>query len=488
MKKTLKQLIAVIIAVVLFIGGLRAVTELTRVKVATTRDLSYKSFFDHTGEYDVLFFGTSHVMFGVNPLEIWKEYRIRSYNWGSPVCSPPSIYWKILNVLNYSTPELIVVDCYGSTWKDKTVNSYRVHEAFDAFPMSYTKYIAINDLMKNETRMDDGEVYSKREIYGQFFLLSDYHNRWASLNATDFRNDYIDTKGCEFDRNVDVPIEISNTKAKLDITDDMTGVVYLKKIIEECQNRHIPILLTYLPFPTGDDTKMESNMIEDIANEYGVNYINFTDLNVVNPDTDYADTYNHLNTAGQKKVSEYLGQYILDNYDIPNQLDPESSARWDKWYTQYQKYENSFLPDTESLSTYLMMLYRNSNTIIIDLNDNAILNDPVYYDLLSSIGNGVKAIGQNTDFIILIKGESTVLNDFRTNGIIQETESGTFSYISDESGYSLNLNGTPIFHASSDDRSYVMINVTDGEETIDTVKFVYTPSKDVESAERYTMP
>lgn len=354
-KKTAQQVMSVLVTICLLVSCLNYIQELTRAKSAETRDMSYSTYFDYAEDYDVLFFGTSHVMYGISPLEIWNEYGITSYNWGSPHCSLPSTYWKLRNVLDYETPKLVVVDCCLATWTAKTYGVYRIHQAFDAFPLSYTKWMTVNDLMKDEMAYV-GLTYTDSERYSILFPLFHYHTRWGELQKEDFINEFVDTKGYELRLEVAEPDEISNTSEKTEITEDMSGVIYLERIIEECQNRDIPVLLTYLPFSIDETSKKESNMIQDIADKYGVNYVNFTNLDVVNYKTDYADS-SHMNIFGQKKVSEYLGEYILENYEIEDRRDSAIASQWNAWYEEYKEYETELINSQDSPNTYLMLLY-----------------------------------------------------------------------------------------------------------------------------------
>lgn len=478
-KRIAQQVMSVLVTVCILVSSLCYIQQLTKLKDDFK---NYSTYFDYAEDYDILYFGTSHVMNGINPLEIWNEYGITSYNWGSPTCTLPSIYWRLRNVLDYETPKLIVVDCFRAIWSFKTYNRSRTHQAFDVFPLSYTKWMAINDLMKDEAKMEDGLIYTDLERYSVLFPLCEYHTRWEELQKRDFVSDFIDTKGCEFKINVAEPIEISNTSEKTEITEDMVGVIYLERIIEECQNRNIPLLLTYLPFPTDETCKKESNMIQDIADKYGVNYVNFTNLDVVNYQTDYSDASSHMNITGQKKVSEYLGEYILVNYEIEDRRGSKIADQWNDWYEEYKEYESGFIKSQDNLNTYLMLLYNSTNDIIIDLKENDLVANNVYKDLLSNVGSGTDKINEATDFIIVHEGETIVLDNFRENGVMKESEIGIVSFWYGDSEYGIYIDGSEYYTESIDDNASLRIRVTKSDKVLDDVQFVYnvdTESTDV---------
>lgn len=473
-KRIAQQVMSILVTICLLVGSLYYIQQLTRVKSSVMRDMFYSTYFDYAEDYDVIYFGSSHVMYGINPLEIWDEYGITSYNWGGPTCTLPSIYWKLRNVLDYETPKLVVVDCFRSIWPCKTYNRYQIHEAFDAFPFSYTKWMSINDLMKDEAKMEDGLIYTDAERYSVLFPLCDYHTRWAELQKGDFVREFVDTKGCECTINVAEPIEIHNTSEKTEITKDMVGVIYLERVIEECQSRNIPLLLTYLPFPTDETWKKESNMIQGIADKYGVNYVNFTNFDVVNYQTDCSDPSSHLNLAGQKKVSEYLGEYILVNYEIEDRRDSAIADQWNAWYEEYKEYVTEFIKSQDDLKSYLMLLYNYSDDVIIDLKENSLISNNVYKDLLSNVGSGTDQINETTDFIIVHAGNTIVLDDFRENGVSKETKIGTVSLCYVDSEYSIYIDGNEYYTESMDTNVSLRIRATKNDNLLDDVRFEYT--------------
>ena len=340
----IKRALAVIATLALLVGGIFSVQEVTRIKTTEITDLTYRTFFENPEQYDVVFFGTSHVLYGISPFDIWDECRITSYNWASPACTIPSDYWKLINILDYHTPRVVVVDCYDVTTTYKSMNEYRLHEAFDGFPLSYHKYLSIKDLMYEQKRMEDGMVYSREEEINLLFPISAYHSRWDSLEEVDFKNDCVDTKGASLLAGVAEPIEISDTTEKTEISSEMVGVTYLKKIVEECNNRDISVLFVYIPFPVPDGWKMEANMVHDLADECGVEYVDFTELNVVDYDKDCYDSNSHLNLFGQEKVSRYIGRYIADNYNVQiHSSNTEIGMEWDELYEQYKVYRNELI-------------------------------------------------------------------------------------------------------------------------------------------------
>ncbi len=454
-KRIGKRTLAVILTIALFAAGLYGMQELTRAKTARARDLRYKTFFANPEEYEVIFLGSSHMMYGVNPMVIWNKTGITSFNWGSPTCTIPSSYWKLQNIMDYETPKLVVLDCFRASWIQKTYNEYRLHEALDAFPLSYTKYLAVNDLMRGEAYKENDGVYTDVQRYNLLFPLYAYHSRGEELEKTDFVNDYTDTKGCEFEINVATPIEISHTKESTPVTPDMQGIVYLKKTIAYCQEQGIPILLTYLPYPTDEPWKMESNMIAPIAEEYGVPYLNFTDMDVVDYDTDYSDPDSHMNISGQEKVSEFLADYIATHYEIAPMRDDETvRAEWDALYDAYEETKREDLKQELSLRSYLMLLRKTSDHVIVKINDPSVLESPVHLRLLYGMMTEQKTLDEDTAYIVLSDGHTELFG--REDAALSGIGSDVTDLLAD------------------DETSSLRIVTVEGEELVNDVSFSYT--------------
>lgn len=72
---------------------------------------------------------------------------------------------------------------------------------------------------------------------------------------------------------------------------------------------------------------------------WGVNYISpETILEVLDIESDYVNSYednSHLNFYGATKFTTFIGNYIKENYDVPDRRDNPAYATWNTYYTQY---------------------------------------------------------------------------------------------------------------------------------------------------------
>ena len=70
----------------------------------------------------------------------------------------------------------------------------------------------------------------------------------------------------------------------------------------------------------------------DKIEEYGFDYLSLHDkMQEVGLDNrnDFYD-WNHVNLSGADKVTSYLGQYLVENYDLPDNRNNHEYESWNK--------------------------------------------------------------------------------------------------------------------------------------------------------------
>ncbi len=348
----------------------------------------YHTFYEQREDFDVLFFGTSHVEDGVFPMELWKDYGITSYNLGGSGNSVPTNYWILVNALDYANPDLVVVDVANVSF-DVKINSISWQQVcMDQFPLSMNKVRAMYDLFDDKEALDKDGVLCYERRWEMLFPFMAYHSRWTDLHRSDFRR-----KGNSSQKGAKYKIRVAEPAKRPMISEDEVleketlGLVYLRKIIELCQSRDIDVLLTFLPFPAMPERQKGANSTSKIAKEYGVHYIDFVRMgNVVDYTTDLFDSTSHLNPSGARKVTRYLGEYIATHYDVPDRRKDEQYRQWDKDYDTYVNYKIKYLKKQDSIEKYLMLLSDEGfESCVYVRKDSPILEDERLVKLLHNI-------------------------------------------------------------------------------------------------------
>ena len=238
-------------------------------------------------------------------------------------------------------------------------NSSDVHTAFDCYSISKTKIEALDDLMDDPNAVDDDGVAYVDMKWEYLFTLGKYHARWSELTDTDFHPVYNREKGA---KSVIAVADVGDYDL---IDEDMateesgqTGFVYLRKIIEDCQARGIDVLLVHLPYPANEQQQMDANAVAYIAEDYGLNYIDFVSMDqVADYATDCFDAHEHLNPSGARKVSDYLGRYITEHYDVADRRGEAAYAAWADDAAAYREKKRTDFERQSDLVCALMLLH-----------------------------------------------------------------------------------------------------------------------------------
>lgn len=396
----------------------------------------YQPFYEAEENFDVLFFGTSHGANGFSPMELWKNYGIVSYNLSQHSEYPAVTYWKVLDALQYTEPSLIVVDTYLAATDTKLPEpkdySY-VHKSLDGMPFSLLKLKAVCDLVP--------DLNHRAEFLWNFVM---YHNRYNDLDIGDFHPEYSVEKGGESRVGVlslGAPSLVGQDQ--LDEREwllELTGFQYLQKIIDVCKERKIPLLFVNLPYFCDENDQKTSNSMKVWCESQKVGYLNlFYKEGLIDFSTDLYD-YGHLNPAGYGKVNDYLGQYISENYNVPDRREDAEFAHWNKDYQTYVNHLGEKIRETDNLFVYLMMLQNENFGYTVTVNSaSGALHNPYLNPFWKALGAETEAVGQDTLFLVGDGG--TAASYVNPSQLHLDTSFGQISYTcEDEVTQTMNVN------------------------------------------------
>ena len=107
--RNFKRIAVVCATLGLIAGGIYVHSRMVRRDDVTEE----KSSFFNDRNYDVLFFGTSHVRMGCIPFQLWKDYGITSYNLAVSAMQIDTAYYAIKEACYYHKPKIAVLDVYS---------------------------------------------------------------------------------------------------------------------------------------------------------------------------------------------------------------------------------------------------------------------------------------------------------------------------------------------------------------------------------------
>ena len=478
MHKNIKNILSAFVLLVVIFCSIIKVSNFLELKESDSRYLSY---FRGNDNYDVIFIGSSHVRHGFFPMELWDNYGITSYNLAGNGNTIPISYWMLVNALDYHIPKVVVMDVYDM-WPGRLFSESwgQVHTSLDAVPMSINKYRMVKDLFSDETLTDGSgnSIYNKR--WELLWNLGEYHTRWSSLEKDDFATQKeleIKSriwKGAAPLINVVKREETYYSLSSENLEYDMLSKKYLEKIIRICKQNDIELLLINTGYDCNEESKYFADSIYELANKYEITYIDFTQNNIINFNTDLHSTGHntHVNFSGAIKFTNYIGKILQEKYLLEDHRDDEN---YEQWWFDLQSYENSkkdYLISQTNLLNYLLLLYDDNYKIIFEVKNKNLLLDN--REMFINLGINVNYCSSNKNLITvnLADGKVEYFENRYISGSTWNTQIGELCLSVDTQGaYSMYLDGEKLYTLSSDTQPGINITVIRNTEIIDTRSF-----------------
>ena len=326
---------------------------------------SYYSFPKDT--FDVVFLGSSIMMYGVQPLEMYGEYGIAAYNLSTGNQSLGISYYLAKEVIARDHPSVIVLDCSRSIQAEEDTKIAYMHYVTDNMPL----------LSGNRIRMIT-ELRERGEWNELLLPLVAYHSRWDELGKPDGR--VRSKEGMYGSRSMASMNEVIPLQEPVRVENALSDSArtYLEKIVDLCDENNTSLVLVSLPLPGKNEFwgQEEYNLrwsaseeIAELAREKDVEYINYmTRAEEIGLDleTDFFDG-EHMNRWGAEKFSRLLAKQIREKYGLPDRRGEGGAYdRIEKDYSRYPLYRmQSCLQNASSL-------HRIADTLAEDAHDKPV--------------------------------------------------------------------------------------------------------------------
>ena len=349
MHTNMKRGFSILMIVLLVTGGISAVDK---VLAHTDSYFQYAPFLTDETEYDVLFFGSSHVEYAVSPMQLYREYGLTSYNMASSGASIGASCWLMKIALQYHKPKIAVLDVFLVHKENTYIKTGFLHTMLDAFPLTPTKVEAILNLYRSwDMRMEF------------IFPFSLYHNRWSDTSRPiAFKNLLCQpartrNKGGKYKTGITKALSYDLLPTSEVNRGRTAGKKYIRWFIDLCRKEGILPVLMLVPYPSDPERQKWQNSVYQIAEEEGVPYLDLLQEEIVDPETDFFDADSHLNLHGSSKVTRRIGELMKTLEDLPDhRLIKEDSEKWDAWYSSYDMELTEALQTKKGLETILVFL------------------------------------------------------------------------------------------------------------------------------------
>ena len=269
---------------------------------------------------DALFVGSSHIMAGVSPTQIWQQNQYTSYvmySWSQP---PWTTYHYVKEALKTQKPKVIVVDGYNYTYGNFSFLPENADSVSDGFSLQ---------MPPSFNRMALAAAMSRCQKNGQklynYSPVMRFHARWQYLAKEDFTYPFqshpTTAKGFG-------PLYEHRAVTQLPMPAHLSeGVLYshaeeyLRKLIHLCDKNKIPLMIMTTPYQFLPGEYEVFERIKRICKENNVSYLNYNEPHLVKESnfdyaTDMAEN-EHVNYRGSAKITAHLGKYLANHYQLP---------------------------------------------------------------------------------------------------------------------------------------------------------------------------
>ena len=306
-KQALRCICFLVIAGVIF-AGLTNVFERKTITGVWNYTAKVNGYFNaQPNSIDVVCFGSSHMYCSINPIVLEKKYGISAYVLATQQQPVKASYYYMLQALKNQSPKVFIFETFMVNWDKKNLTDAIIADATEPLPMSLNKLQMIADLTKG------------REPKVPYFLtLFKYHDRWKELQRQDFtfeRKEMSDaTKGYVYLEDA-TPVT-KNLFDQPPVINDISSedLEYLEKMVALCRENNIQLILLYAPFSMDESNYNTCYTVEHFADEHELDFINGYEL-ITTIDFDFdKDFYDvgHMNCNGSSKLTEYVGNYLID--------------------------------------------------------------------------------------------------------------------------------------------------------------------------------
>ena len=203
------------------------------------------------------------------------------------------------------------------------------------------------------------------------------------------------------------------------------GLEEIEKFIQKCKAEKIEVLLVTLPYSADKEQRLYSIKLSEVASKYGVNYINFNERDFfVDENTDFSDQ-SHLNIAGAKKMTGFLGRYISENYDVPDRrTEKEYSDKWDEDYAAYYDMIKQKMIEETELKKVLLMCNDKAFTTLVYIDATHQFQSADLIGKLINDNPTAHIIDRDTALSIIGEDESELFEQKQAYIWVYDTETG----------------------------------------------------------------
>lgn len=414
MKQVVKAVAFLLVGVIL-IGGVSQVL-CGKWTDANKETYTTKEFYAlEENSIEVFIVGSSQIVTGVSSMAMYENYGISAFGLGTGNAPMAGNYHWLKECQKTQDISLVAIEV---SMLYEPTKQFLFRRAFDPMKLSLNKLEAVNE----QSRAYDGDG-----VLSYVFPMIKYHNRWKELTEEDFvlhEQDSLVYRGNVMKSGVKpVPYEkvIIDNDAPRNIDMEADQLEYFEKILSYCKENGWDVVLFKTPKTSWSLSKSEG--VSALAEQYDVPFLDFNYDKLMkeikfDPMRDLRDA-DHPNLRGAEKISDYLGKYLKENYDLKDYRQDGTEPVNMELY--YEDQEDCYLKMSTEPVEYLENLGNDRYGVIVQLTGD------ISESWNSAVQKEFAGLGFKTD-ISTLSGRNYIGVIERGNCVFEESLDGPLEY------------------------------------------------------------
>lgn len=293
---------------------------------------------------DVIYIGTSATNRYYIAPKAYEDEGIAAYNlatMGLPMMFVPNLIDEVEKTQN---PQLYIIELRNVLKTKNDITDAHIRRVTDSMKMSPNKYEAIDKAMEY-TEDATGEKSNIDEGALDYIVpIVKYHSRLSAgdFTAADLIPGILEngTKGfvtSELTLTQKPQKEPIYSDEREELAPEMEEV--LLETLDRCDLLDAEVLFVLSPYAMKAGVAEKLNTAIDIVEAQGYTVLNFNEKEITDEmglswETDFYNS-KHVNYCGAEKYTEYLNNYLVSNYKLP---DRRGNEKYDSWAESYREY------------------------------------------------------------------------------------------------------------------------------------------------------
>lgn len=341
-KKIIINVLSSIVIIVLLLSFI-PITYIARPK-GWDRDNITGLYSEKANSLDMIYIGGSACFVYWEPLRAFEKYGFTSYNYAHDTMSPVEIKYLIEETRKTQNPDLYLIDLRPFQYGDEYNTNGNIQDMYLEAPIRNA--IMGMDFSPNRDRLISEIVKNGDSKLSYYFDFIKYQsefktNVFAPYHFSFYNNRINNTnKGFVFITDVSsVDYTNYNSVTEMEkIPDDVNA--YFIDLLDYCKDKELNVLFIVHSYMQTKQHKKEYNYMKQVIDEYGFGFLNTNDyFEEIGYDTEN-DFYNnnHVNVFGAEKYTDFVGNYIVSNYTMP---DKRGNLEYESWFDLNEEFKKT---------------------------------------------------------------------------------------------------------------------------------------------------